>query len=263
MWNDVLDLRDFYATGLGLTARRLLRLKLRALWPKVAGERVLGFGYAVPYLGLWQGEAERTIAVMPAEQGVMHWPSDHPNATALSEERHLPLPDRSIDRMLLVHAVESSEALRAMLREIWRVMADGGRMIVIVPNRRSLWARLERTPFAHGRPFSIAQITRLLRDSMFTPLRTEKALIMPPFRSRLLLAWAPAWDKYGSRLLPFLAGAIIIEASKQVYAGHAVPARDQRRRVLPVPSLARPATPRGSPPRAPARRESSRRETSD
>jgi SAM-dependent methyltransferase len=242
MWNDVLDFRDFYSTGLGLTARRLLRMKLRALWPKVAGERVLGFGYAVPYLGLWQGEAERAIAVMPAERGVLHWPTDGPNAAALSEETHLPLPDRSIDRVLLVHGVETSEALRAMLREIWRVMTDGGRMIVIVPNRRSLWARLERTPFAHGRPFSVGQATRLLRDSMFTPLRTEKALIMPPFRSRLMLAWAPAWDKYGARFLAFLAGAIVIEASKQVYAAHAVPARDQRRRVLPVPSLARPAT---------------------
>jgi hypothetical protein len=75
---------------------------------------------------------------------------------------------------------------------------------------------------------------------------------MPPFRSRLMLAWAPAWDKYGSRLLRFLAGAIVIEASKQVYAAHAVPARAQRRRVLPVPSLARPATPRAAARRAPS-----------
>jgi SAM-dependent methyltransferase len=241
MWNDVLDLRDFYSTGLGLTARRLLRLKLKALWPKVVGERVLGIGYPVPYLGLWQGEAERTIALMPAERGVLHWPSDGPNATALGEETHLPLPDRSIDRVLLIHAVETSEALRAMLREVWRVMADGGRLIAIVPNRRSLWARLERTPFGHGRPFSVGQIARLLRDSMFTPLKTETALILPPFRSRVLQAWAPAWDKYGARWLAFLAGAIVIEASKQVYAAHAVPARAQRRRVLPVTSLARPA----------------------
>jgi SAM-dependent methyltransferase len=247
MWNDVLDLREFYATGLGLSARRLLRVKLRAMWPKLAGERVLGFGYAVPYLGLWQSEAERAVAIMPAEQGVLHWPADRRNSAVLTDETHLPLPDRAMDRVLLVHALESSEALRAMLREIWRVMTDGGRMIVIVPNRRSLWARLERTPFAHGRPFSIGQITRLLRDSMFTPLRTETALVMPPFRSRLLLAWAPAWDRYGSRFLSFLAGAIVIEASKQVYAGHALPARAQRRRALPEPSLARPAARRGPP----------------
>lgn len=239
MWNDILDLRDFYATGIGLTARRLLRQKLRGFWPKVTGERVMGFGYAVPYLGLWQGEAERTIAVMPAEQGVLHWP-EALNATALGDEQHLPLPDRSIDRVLLVHAVETSEALRGMLREVWRVLADGGRMIVIVPNRRSLWARLERTPFGHGRPFSVGQITRLLRESMFTPLRTETALVMPPFRSRVMLAWAPAWERYGIRPLGFMAGVTVTEASKQVYAAHALPARAAPRRAL-VPSLSRPA----------------------
>ena len=106
MWNDVLDLRDFYSTGRGLTARRLLRLKLRQMWPKLAGERVLGFGYPVPYLGLWQSEAERAIAIMPAEQGVLHWPSDGPNATALSDETHMPLPDRSIDRVMTVRRIE-------------------------------------------------------------------------------------------------------------------------------------------------------------
>jgi hypothetical protein len=247
MWNDVLDLRDFYATGLGLTARRLLRQKLRAFWPKTAGERVMGFGYALPYLGVWQGEAERTIAVMPAEQGVLHWPGERGNLTVLTDETRLPLPDRSIDRILLVHAVESSEALRAMLREVWRVMTDGGRMIVIVPSRRSLWASLDRTPFGNGRPFSLAQITRLLRESMFTPLRTETALVMPPFRSRLLLAWAPAMDRYGGKLLSFLAGVSVTEAAKQVYGTHALPARAARRRVLPAPSLAPPGARRDPP----------------
>ncbi len=127
-----------------------------------------------------------------------------------------------------------------MLREVWRILSDGGRLIVVVPNRRSLWAQLERTPFGHGRPFSVRQITRLLRDAMFTPLRTEGALVLPPFRSRFMLAWAPAWDR-AARWLGFLAGVTLTEASKTVYAAQAVPARALRRRVLPVPGLARPA----------------------
>ncbi len=241
MWNEALDLRDFYATGTGLMARRLIRGKLRAFWPKVASERVLGFGYAIPYLGIFQGEAERVVAVMPPEQGVLHWPDDGNNAVVLSDETHLPLPDRAMDRVLLVHAVESSEALRAMLREIWRVMADGGRLIVVAPNRRSFWARAEGTPFGHGRPFSLGQITRLLRDSMFAPVRSEAALVMPPFRSRLVLAWAPAWESFGAKWLGFVAGALIVEASKTVYSAHAVPARAFRRRILAGEALARPA----------------------
>ncbi len=247
MWNDVHELRDFYATGLGLTARRLIRHRLRALWPRLSGERVLGFGYALPYLGLWQGEAERTVALMPAEQGVVHWPGERANATVLTDEKHWPLPDRGFDRVLLIHAVESSEALRAMLRETWRVLADGGRVIVVVPSRRSLWARNERTPFGQGRPFTVQQITRLLRDSMFSPLRTESALILPPFRSRFVQAWAPAWDRVGRTWLTFLAGVTLTEASKQVYGTQPLPARALRRRVLPAPALARPAARRRPP----------------
>ena len=30
-----------------------------------------------------------------------------------------------------------------MMRELWRVLADGGRMIVVAPNRRGLWARFD------------------------------------------------------------------------------------------------------------------------
>jgi SAM-dependent methyltransferase len=252
MWNDVLDLRDFYATGTGLMARRLIRGKLRAMWSKVNGERVLGFGYPVPYLGLYQGEAERVIALMPPEQGVLHWPVEGPNAVALSDEVHLPLPDRSIDRVLLVHAVESSEALRALLREVWRILADGGRLLVVAPNRRSLWARSDRTPFGHGRPFTLAQITRLLRDSMFSPVASSAALVLPPFRSRLLLAWAPAWDRFGAKWLAAIAGVVLIEATKTIYAAQAVPAR-ARRRVLPISAL-RPArsAATGAPETAPA-----------
>ena len=246
MWSDVRDLDEFYRTPAGAMARRLIRQRLRALWPAVKGERVLGFGYAVPYLGLFDGEAERVIGLMPAEQGVLRWPAHAPNLTALAEETFWPLPDRSIDRVLLVHAVESSEALRAMLREIWRVLTDSGKLLVVAPNRASLWARLERTPFGHGRPFTSRQLNRLLRDAMFTPLRGDAALVLPPFRSRLILSAAPAWDRYGRRVLGAVAGVTIAEAGKQLYAATAVPVRQRRLRGLEAPVLARPAA-RGSP----------------
>ena len=55
-----------------------------------------------------------------------------------------------------------------MMREAWRVLADSGRLIVVVPNRRGIWARFEqRSPFGHGHPYSQGQIKRLMRDSLF------------------------------------------------------------------------------------------------
>ena len=126
MWQDVSYLRRFYATPLGHIARRLIRSRLRELWPETAGQRVLAIGYGTPYMRPFQESAERTVAVMPALQGVTHWPSGGPGLVTLSEEDALPFPDNAFDRVLLVHAVESSEQLRRMLREVWRVLAGEG-----------------------------------------------------------------------------------------------------------------------------------------
>jgi SAM-dependent methyltransferase len=98
------------------------------------------------------------LAFMPAQQGVTRWPRKGPNLTSLVEEIDLPLPDRSIDRVLLVHAVESTEQVRPMLREIWRVMADGGRLVVVAPTRAGLWSQMDRSPFYHGHPYSPGQL---------------------------------------------------------------------------------------------------------
>jgi len=218
MWHDVVDLGAFYASRPGLVAQRMIRRQIRALWPDTRGQSVLGLGFATPYLRPFRDEAERVIAIMPAAQGVIPWPRDEPGLVALADEAELPLAEGSIDRALLVHAVECSEQSRVMLREIWRVLAGGGRLLVVAPNRRGIWARLERTPFGHGHPFSPAQLSRLLRDSLFSPLTTETALYMPPLKSRIMLRAAGAWERAGERWgLPF-AGAVIIEASKQVYA---------------------------------------------
>lgn len=218
VWQDIIDLNTFYASPLGHVARRIIRRRIRALWPDLRGQSVLGLGFATPYLRPFRGEAERVMAIMPATLGVMAWPPDEARLVALSDESELPLPDGSINRALLVHAIESSEQLRPMLREIWRVLDGGGRLLVVVPNRRGIWARFERTPFGSGHPFSPPQLSRLLRDSLFSPLTTETALYMPPLRSRMMLSVAGAWERVGERWgLPF-AGAVIIEASKQVYS---------------------------------------------
>lgn len=235
MWTDVVDLRDFYDTSLGQMARRMIRRQIRQIWPNVAGLRVMGLGFATPYLRCFLGDAERVVAVMPASQGVLPWPPEGPGLTTLADETELPLPDRSMDRILLVHALEATEQIRAMMREIWRVLADGGRLAVVAPNRRGIWARMERTPFGNGRPYTQAQLNRLLRDNMFTPVTNTTALYLPPTTSRMLLRSAPAVEELGRRWFETFAGVTIVEAAKQIYAGSALREDKPRRRgYLPV-----------------------------
>ena len=197
MFSDVVDLHEFYQSHLGHTAQYILRRKLRGIWPDVTGQSVVGVGYATPYLRPFMAQASRVCAIMPAGQGVIHWPREEPGLTLLADEAELPLPDLSVDRLLLIHSVECSEQLRRMLRECWRVLAVNGKLLVMAPNRRGIWARFERTPFGHGTPYSRSQLSRLLRDMMFTPLQTRNALFMPPSKRRLMLRSAPAWDAVG------------------------------------------------------------------
>lgn len=235
MFLDVVDLRDFYASSLGQVTRRLIRRHLRDLWPDVRLLRVLGIGYATPFLRPFLGEAERVIATMPASQGVLGWPPEAPGLVALTEDVNLPFPDRSFDRILLCHTLENSDHSRALMREVWRVLTDDGRVVVMVPNRQGVWAHLERTPFGSGRPYSESQLRRLLRDTMFTPQTARQALFLPPTRSRLWLAWAQGVEQLGARWFPSFCGAILLEASKQLYAmpTHGEPVR--RARYLPLP----------------------------
>ena len=236
MWTDVVDLRDFYATGLGQVTRRLIGARLRLFWPDVGGMRVLGLGFATPYLRVFLGEAERVIALMPASQGVLPWPAEGRGLTALGDETDLPLPDRSFDRILMVHTLESTEQVRAVMREAWRVLADGGRLVVVVPNRRGIWSRLERTPFGNGRPFTQGQLVRMLRDNMFTPLDHGSALFLPPTGSPMLLKAAPAVERLGRRWCGAFGGVLMVEAAKQIYAGAAGRERSGGRRTyLPLP----------------------------
>jgi SAM-dependent methyltransferase len=235
MYSDVVDLRDFYATSLGQVAIRMIRRRIRLIWPDVSGMRLLGMGYAVPYLRPFREEAERALAVMPSLQGVLSWPADGPNVVALAEEAELPFDDSSMDRILLIHAVECSEQVRPLLKEAWRVLTGAGRVLVVVPNRRGIWARLDRTPFGLGHPYTPGQLSRLLREEMFTPVRSETALFIPPVRRRMMLRSAPAWEKLGERWFTRFAGVAMIEASKQIYA-RPTPKKVRRQRVyVPVP----------------------------
>ena len=108
------------------------------------------------------------------------WPLGARNLSCTAEEDALPFADLTFDRILLVHGLEIAENARHLLREIWRVLKDDGRLLVVAPNRRGLWAYVEATPFGHGQPYSPGQVGRLLAASLFRVERRDTALYLPP-----------------------------------------------------------------------------------
>ncbi len=215
MGGEVHGFETFYASPGGAMAARLLAQRLRGLWPSLRGQAVLGIGHAVPYLPLWSAEAARAIALSPAPPGAG---APRPGAAILvAAGEALPFPDLCFDRVLLVHGLEMAENARRLLRETWRVLKDDGRLLVVAPNRRGLWAHAEHTPFGHGQPYSPGQVTRLLERHLFRVERRDSALYVPPYAP--FLRGGGVWEACGQAVWPARhAGLAIVEARKNLLA---------------------------------------------
>ncbi len=220
---DVLALQRFYASPKGDAAQRMIARRLKALWPHTRGQDLLGVGFATPWLDLYRDEARRAVAAMPASQGAERWPHGARGLTVLSEETRLPFMDSVFDRVILAHGLEEAEVVHPMLREIWRVMAPEGRLVVIAANRWSLWAQAEGTPFGHGRPYSRRQLAGLLSDNLFEPIASARALYAPPVGP--LLKIADALEPVGEIAWRAFGGVVLMEAVKRLYAETARPGR--------------------------------------
>lgn len=233
---DVNDLRNFYyRTPLGRVAQRAIRDELVRLWPPRPGETVAGYGFAVPLLRPYLEVARRVIGLMPGPQGVMPWPAGMPNVSVLCSEADWPIGDGMVDRLVLLHGIETSEDPAAVMAEAYRVLAPGGVAMFVVPNRTGLWARRDATPFGYGRPYSGVQLEAHLRNHGFAPERSLTVLHAPPSRAPFWLRTAGFFERLG-RSLPWLSGGVLmVEATKQVIAPMrgGLGADVARRRVMP------------------------------
>jgi len=215
---DVHDLREFYyRSPVGRAAQKVVRDELVRIWPKATGETVVGYGFAVPLLRPFLGDARRVTGLMPGPQGVMPWPAGQPNVSVLCEDALWPLASGTVDKLVLLHGLETSEHPLALLDECWRVLAPEGRAVFVVPNRAGLWSRSDRTPFGFGRPYSLGQLDQQLRDTGLIPTKTLSTLYQVPSSRRLWRKMAGTLERAGRHLPVLLAGGVLmIEVTKQV-----------------------------------------------
>ena len=213
---DVLDLRNFYyRSPLGRAAQNVIRDRLLEMWPEAKGQTVAGFGFSVPLLRPYLKEARRVIALMPGPQGVMPWPAGQPNVSVLSEEMWWPLPTGFVDKLVMMHGLETSENPSAVLDEAARVLGPGGKAMFVVPNRAGLWARNDHTPFGYGRPYSIGQFEAQLKRHGFVPERHTSALYQPPSNRQFWRKMAGVCERLGRKAPVMAGGVLMVEVVKQ------------------------------------------------
>ncbi|MBC6413139.1 MAG: methyltransferase domain-containing protein [Hyphomonadaceae bacterium] len=213
----MMTLEKFYATPLGCAAQNMAARRLGTVWPDLSGQDVLGLGYTIPYLQPYFSAARRIILAMPGGQGAIAQSHKHGVITCLVEEKLLPFTDARFDRILVVHGVEESDHLTAMMGELWRVTKPEGRVVIIASNRGGLWARSDRSPFGAGRPFSRLQLRDLLKTSGFIPTIWSGALYAPPQKFLASAARLSMCEKFGETVLPGFSGLVLVEAIKRLY----------------------------------------------
>ena len=217
-------LHKFYHSPLGKRVAKSLQSQVKDWWPDNHDLSLAGLGFPLPVLPVLEKDTNRTIALMPARQGASIWyRSDasvledrRGNLTAMVESSFLPLPDLSVDRFVMLHLVEHTVDLQTSLREAWRILKPEGRLLVIVPNRTSIWARVENNPFAFGRPFSRSQLNSILEDSQFETLQSRHGLFFPPSQRPTALRFSSALDNIGGKIMPLAGGVIFAESIKRM-----------------------------------------------
>lgn len=238
---DVIDLHDFYRGPLGQFAASVLRQDLSQIWPSVKDEDIAVLGYGVPFIEPYQRQAASLLSIMPESQGVAYWPEDGQNLSCLAHLDALPLGDESVNRVLMVHALETAQDPDVVLQEAWRVLKPQGQLLVMVPHRRGAWAHCDETPFGTGQPYSRTQLSNLLNEHGFSIEKTSRSLIAPPRQGKVSLVIAPYIESFGSFVLSRLGGILMIQATKQVYTPAYIKTRSVRRRlVLPMSAATSP-----------------------
>jgi SAM-dependent methyltransferase len=219
---DITALAHYYASPAGAKLVAALSPLVTPLLRLRSSDRLLGLGFAQPFLPT---EGPVVVQACPALQGVMRWPSDVPNRACLVDDKSLPFTDALFDQVLLVHGLEYVEPARGLLRELWRVLAPGGQLLLLAPNRASLHHLFDQSLFANGRPYSRRQLQSLLQEALFTPLVLHSSVALPGVLST---TWI---DRLMVKTLPGSGGIHIILAQKQDGAAPVMAGKVRRSRL--------------------------------
>ncbi|MBY0354562.1 MAG: class I SAM-dependent methyltransferase [Rickettsiales bacterium] len=237
---DVVSFRQWYSSPLGSRVRIELGNAMRRFWPDCRGDMLAGLGFTLPYLRIFQQDSSAVLPMMLREQGAIYWPADGDNRSLLVQDSALPLGDNMAQRLIVIHTLEHSHHVINVLKEVWRVLAPGGRVLLIVPNRRGIWSQSASTPFGCGQPYTAMQLRHRAYAVGLTFVDTMNALYFPPLTWKWMLALAPCWELLGRLFLPGAGGVVLLEMEKQIYASIPEPIHAPRHALFPAQAIAQP-----------------------
>lgn len=242
---------NWLTTPAGLRCLALEQRLMRRKLDQVFGEQML-------QIGLW-GEPDTFLRYARTQRSALaDWRPGSDGAHLISDTGQLAVATDSIDAVLLPHTLELAPSPHALLREVNRVLRADGHVVILSFDPASLWG-LRWVLSRHRFPPSV----RLIRERRMRDWLQLLSFDVAPALGychtlpleRLRRAANPMPERFARRWLPFLAGAYLLYAKKQVRPLTPVRPIWRRKRVRAVAGLVEP-TARASRTRAARTRES-------
>ncbi len=199
----------FYASRCGRSVAAQLSAFIESRWPSAEGRRILTLGYATPFCSVL--ERKKPQVIIEADPTDTKETRSALKVSPLS----LPFPDASFHAVLAVNVLERLLQPEMLLKEVRRILINGGSVICITPNKYSLWGVRRDAPPMRNRLFSAKEAAEMLNANLLNVTYQKSAVFLPPAAYTRNVAMLDEFMSY----LPLSAGAFVLtEARKQAVA---------------------------------------------
>jgi ubiquinone/menaquinone biosynthesis C-methylase UbiE len=164
----------WFRSPLGAHADRVEKALIHRLARPQAGERALDVGTGTGHYAAWLAGLGLRVTGLDASEAMLQIArarevQGHPVSWRQGTAAALPFEDGAFDLVLSVTVLEFVDRPDQAVREMFRVVRPGGRLVAAVLNRDSPWARAREaearerdTLFRHAHFFTVEELASLL-----------------------------------------------------------------------------------------------------
>lgn len=212
------DLRKFYSSNYGKLISKEVKVILGALASLHKDKRSLIVGFGIPYFT----EIFKEHLLMFAHVGIYPWPDQKNNIAILSHENEWPILEQEFDEIIIIHGLEYAYNPAEVMAECYRCLKAEGKLLIITPNRRSIWAHNDKTPLGCGQPYTLTQLEKMLHRENFIVTSVKRSLYQLPFNGVYGKIISFIFEKLAKRILQKFSGLVGVLAIKQIYSGERI-----------------------------------------
>lgn len=199
------EIKYFYNTERGELLRSRVIKIIRTIWQPNVSLQIVGIGFIDPYINVINPHQLTLGSLINVNDDCYK---------LVNKLNNLPFANHSVDRILVIHSLEYLNQPDILFNELTRILKSAGKLLIIIPNKYSIWAHSRSLPYWKNKLFSLLDIYNLLSKSLFK-INFHTADFFLPFEISKLTQWnfIDPEQLLAQYLSPF-GGLLFIEADK-------------------------------------------------